>query len=240
MRARPSHRQGVHRARGVSLMEFTIVFPFAVLFVLMLIQAGFIYMAKLQLNHATFMAARAGAVNNARPAVIKAALQRGLSPFYQDSTQANDSQRLATAHAKAMVDVLLPWGLKVDVLNPSPEAFNDFGVRDPVTRTLYIPNDNLEWRSDQVGGRSGLNLRDANLLKVRALYGYELKVPLMAGILRRVMCGGDSAVEAFGDVPLWQSTYGLSKPTLCVYFLRGRIPIESSAIVAMQSRAEQP
>jgi hypothetical protein len=225
--------------RGVSLVEFAIVFPFAVLFVLALIQTGFIYMAKLQLNHATFMAARVGSLNNARPDVIQAALQRGLSPFYQDSTQTNDSQRLATAHAKALVDVRLPWGLNIDMLNPSPDAFRDFGVRDPVTRVLYIPNDNLEWRSDQVGARSGLNLRDANLLKLRVLYGYELKVPLMAGILRRIMCGGSSAVEAFGDVPVWQSTYGLSQPARCLYFLNGRIPIESSAIVAMQSRAEQ-
>lgn len=224
--------------RGVGLLEFTLVFPLAVLFVLALIQGGFIYMAKLQLNHATFMAARAGSLNNAKAQVIRAALERGLSPFYQDSTTSSDSARLAKAHLDATVDAKLPWGLSLTVLNPSPEAFRDFGVRDPATGRLYIPNDNLEWRSDQVGPHSRLNLRDANLLKIHVLYGYELKVPLMAGILRRVMCGGSSGVEAFGNVSVLESANGLSNPKRCLYFLNGRIPIESSAIVEMQSRAE--
>lgn len=227
----------VHQ-RGVSLVEFTIVFPFAVLFVLTLIQTGFIYMAKLQLNHATFMAARAGSVNNANTGVIRSALQRGLNPFYQDSTTSNDSARLAAAHAKALVDTTLPWGLQVKVLNPSAEAFQDFGVRDPKNGKLYIPNDNLEWRGTQIGAHSGLNLRDANLLKVHVMYGYELKVPLMAGVLRRVMCGGTSGVDAFGNVSVWNSAFALSRPALCIYYANGRIPIESSAIVEMQSRAE--
>lgn len=216
------------------------MFPFAMLFVLALIQVGFIYMAKLQLDHATFMAARIGSMNNAKPDVIEAALQRGLSPFYQDSTEASDSLRLGAAYAKSYVDVRLPWGTKVSVLNPSPEAFRDFGVRDPVSRVTYIPNDNLDWRSDALGRSSQLNLRDANLLKIHVLYGYELKVPLMAGILRRVMCGGDSGVDAFGDVPVWQAVYAGGNAARCLYFMNGRIPIESSAIVRMQSRAEQP
>lgn len=224
--------------RGVSLVEFTLVFPFAVLFVLALIQTGFIYMAKLQLNHATFMAARAGSVNNANASVIHSALQRGLNPFYQDSTTLNDSARLAAAHAKALVDTTLPWGLQVKVLNPSAEAFQDFGVRDPKTGRLYIPNDNLEWRGTQVGTRSGVNLRDANLLKLHVMYGYELKVPLMAGLLRRVMCGGTSGVDAFGNVSVVDSALALSRPALCLYYVNGRIPIESSAIVVMQTRAE--
>jgi len=41
----------------------------------------------------------------------------------------------------------LPWGgAEMTLLNPSDEAFKDFGVKDPVTKVTYIPNDNLEWR----------------------------------------------------------------------------------------------
>jgi hypothetical protein len=85
------------RQNGASLVEFVIVFPMAVLFVLTLIQVGFIYMAKLTLNHATFTAARVGSLHNADPKVIREALLRGLIPFYQNSLTSDDAKRLLTA-----------------------------------------------------------------------------------------------------------------------------------------------
>jgi hypothetical protein len=226
-------------ARGATLVEFVIIFPLAVLFVLGLLQTGFIYMAKLNLNHATFMAARMGAVHNANAGVMRAALVRGLSPFYQNSFDTNDTKRLATAWVKAEAANLNPLTrAEIQVLNPSAASFRDFGVTDPKTGVSYIPNDNLEWRSNTVGGTSNQNLRDANLLKLRVVYGYELKIPLMAGIISRVMCSGQSGVQAFGNVSVLESVYfPVSEP--CVrYYLQGRIPIESVSIVEMQSRAE--
>ena len=219
-------------------MEFVIVFPVAVLFVLALIQVGFMYMAKLSLNHATFMAARAGALNNAWMGPIRETLIRGLSPFYQDSSVDSDWQRLVVAYALATVDAV-PF-LDIALLNPSDGAFADFGVRDAARRVTYIPNDNLEWRSDTVGARSGVNLRDANLLKIRVVYGYELKVPLMANILRWTMCGGGSAaVPAWGNGSVLSAIAPMSAHCLRYYIL-GRVPIESFAIVEMQSRPERP
>jgi hypothetical protein len=174
------------RQRGITLVEFAIVFPVASLFVLGLIQTGLVYMAKLTVNHATFMAARVGATHNASEKEMREAVIRGLSPFYQDSTDSNDLTRLAKAYAASKLDnipLARPWAAKVEVLNPSPDAFTDFGVRDPRTRVTYIPNDNLEWRSLDLGSRSKMNIRDANLLKIRVTYGYELKVPVVAGML---------------------------------------------------------
>ena len=75
------------RSRGASMIEFAIVFPIAALFVLGLIQLGFMYMARLTLNHATFIAAREGSIHNANSAVIREALIRGLSAFYQRQLQ---------------------------------------------------------------------------------------------------------------------------------------------------------
>jgi TadE-like protein len=241
----PAHRLPRHRParriRGVSMVEFVIVFPLATLFVLGLIQTGLILMAKLTVNHATFMAARVGSMHNAKESPMREALIRGLSPFYQNSLDSNDTVRLAKAYAKAQADNLkvLPWSADIDVLNPSPDAFVDFGVRDPKTRVTYIPNDNIEWRSMTPGGRSKMNLRDANLLKLRVTYGYELKVPLMAGVLARVMCGGSIGVDAYGDVKFWEAVYGPVSSECQKYYLRGRVPIESFAIVEMQSRAEK-
>jgi hypothetical protein len=226
------------RQRGASLVEFVIVFPVAVLFVLALIQVGFMYMAKLSLNHATFMAARAGALNNARMDPIQRTLIRGLSPFYQDSSVDDDVRRLLAANLRARLDAV-PF-LNITLLSPSAEAFADFGVRDAARRVTYIPNDNLEWRSDTVGTRSGMNIRDANLLKIRVVYGYELKVPLMATILRWTMCGGgSSAVPAWGDGSLLGGIAPMSAHCLR-YYSFGRVPIESFAIVEMQSRPERP
>ena len=248
--------------RGVSMVEFVIVFPVAVLFVMALIQIGFFYMAKSMLNHATFMAARAGAQNNANPDIIKAALARGLSPFYQDSSISNDLQRLTLAYANpdigkdsAYKDVYspVPWKTDITLLSPSAETFADYGVRDPVRRVTYIPNDNLETRRADVtgagtsiaGSQSKVNIRDANLLKLKVVYGYKLKVPLMAYVMRRVMCSGQTGVAAWGDTSLLEAIER-TQPVICArYYLSDpdgevRIPIESYAIVEMQTRAERP
>jgi hypothetical protein len=212
-----------HRLRGASLVEFAVVFPAAVLFVLALIQVGFLYMAKLTLNHAVFMAARAGSLNNARMASVRETLVRGLGPFYQDSTVASDVERTGVAYLRAQADAV-PF-VDITVLNPSSASFADFGVQDPVRRVTYIPNDNLQWRSDTVGARSGQNIRDANLLKLRVVYGYELKVPLMASVLRWAMCSGGSVLPLSAQCPR--------------YYALGRVPIEAFAILEMQSRAER-
>lgn len=229
------------RQRGITLVEFAIVFPVATLFVLGLVQTGLVYMAKLNLNHASFMAARVGATHHASEKVMREAVIRGLSPFYQDSTNTNDLTRLAKAYLASQKDniPLVPWAARVEILNPSPDAFTDFGVRDPRTRATYIPNDNLEWRSLDLGSRSKMNIRDANLLKIRVTYGYELKVPLVAGMLSRVMCGGTIGVDAYGDVKPWEAVFGPVSQECVRYYMHGRIPIESYAIVQMQSRAEK-
>ncbi|MFG6412615.1 TadE/TadG family type IV pilus assembly protein [Roseateles sp. DC23W] len=224
-----------HRQRGATLMEFVIVFPLAALLVMGLIQAGFIYMAKLTLNHATFMAARVGATHNASKSEMRTALLRGLIPFVQNSFETNDSKRLLVASGVVLGE--LPF-TTLELLNPSAKSFADFGVKDSKVKATYIPNDNLEWRANTLGKQSQQNLRDANLLKIRVVYGYELKVPLMAGIMRRVMCSGESGVEAWGNVSIFQSVYPLANKN-CAYYLLGRMPIESTAIVEMQSPAYQ-
>lgn len=227
------------RRRGATLIEFVIVFPLAVLFVMTLVQFGFIYIAKLHLNHATFMAARMGSVHNAGLPPIRTALERGLIPFYQNSFETDPMKRLAAAAARRTADFVNPLNRpEIEILNPSSASFKDFGVKDPKSGKTYIPNDNLEWRSHTLGGNSKQTLRDANLLKLRVVYGYELKVPLMAGVLKRVMCSGDIGPEAFGNVSVTEAVYlPVSSPCLR-YYGRGRIPIESTAIVEMQSPAQ--
>jgi hypothetical protein len=223
--------------RGVSTVEFLVVFPLAALLVLGLIQAGFIYMAKLTLNHATFMAAREGSLHNADMTTIRNALTRGLIPFRQDSTQTNMAKRLTKASLE--VNTIEQPFLSVDRLAPNDDTFKDFGVKDPTTKATYIPNDHLEWRTLGTGPTSKVNIRDANLLKLNVMYGYEMKVPLISGVIKRMMCGGTTGVAAWGDVNVLDSVYkGIGNQCLR-YYLFNRIPLQATAIVEMQSPAIQ-
>ena len=49
----------------------------------------------------------------------------------------------------------------------------------------------------------------------------------------------EHGVDAYGDVKFWEAVYGPVSSECQKYYLRGRIPIESFAIVEMQSRAEK-
>ena len=218
------------KMRGVSTVEFVVIFPIALLVVLCLIQWGFLYMGKLTLNHATFMAARHGAMKNGRLSDIRSALIGNLVPFYQDATNTTDMVRIGEALLKAKVYAELD-GLKVYRLSPNERTLADFGVE--INGQRQIPHDNLQWRNTAVGGTSGVNIQDANLLKIRVVYGYELKVPLMGTLVKTVMCGGSTAVDAWGgNVPIWR---GLDLANCPIYYARGRVPIESYAVVEMQS-----
>jgi hypothetical protein len=97
-----------------------------------------------------------------------------------------------------------------------------------------------EHRQLTVGTRSKLNIRDANLLKIKVVYAYEMKVPLIRGVIGRVMCSGSIGVEAYGNVRPWNALYTTDPSTCLKYYSQDRMPIESFAIVEMQSRAEKP
>jgi TadE-like protein len=236
------------KQQGASLVEFIVVGPVAFLLVLGIIQTGFMYMAKMTLNNATFMAARQGAVNHAivskpnpldvnEPDGIRDSLIKGLIPFYQNSTNPNDLTRTGSAWAAAILDgTKLPFHdyVKLEVLSPNNEAFTTFGLNKRVgaTNVRYIPNDNLEYRNLNTNG-STISIRDANILRIKVTYAYELKVPLIASMLKRVMCGGYGGPSAFGNIPIWQK---LGTVDSCLnYYEQGRTPIVSFATVQMQS-----
>lgn len=222
--------------RGATLAEFVVIGPLAFLLILAIVQLGFMFMARSTLNHATFMAAREGAIHNADLSVIRASLIKGLIPFYQDSTNTSDLSRLSAAWLAAQADVLYPYRLQVDILNPTPATFKDYGIADPANgNKRFIPNDNLQFRSTAIGQESKQTLMDANLLRIRVTYGYELKVPLISYMFRRVMCGGfGDGVNAFGGDTSVLEAANLSN---CPYYVQGRTPIVAYATVRMQSPA---
>lgn len=247
MKANPRLAKGQRRAfsrrigftqRGVSVTEFVIITPIALLLMLSILQFGLAYMAKLTLNNATFMAARHGAVRNADTQQIYESLVKGLLPFYVNATGGQpDAGRMAEAWARARADAAL--FTRLERISPSNEAFTAFALEREGQR--FIPNDNLEYRLSDAGNmRAGpegrrISIRDANVLKIEVTYGYQLKVPLVNTVLRKVMCLGQAGG---GSVEAWRArnAAGLD-PGNCAYYLFGRIPLKSTATVHMQSDA---
>jgi hypothetical protein len=198
-----------------------------------------------------FEAARMGASEHAVKKQVVGALKRKLLPFYQDSTQKNDGQRLMQAALAEALDIDLNLSLiqgpklTVTRLSPPESAFQDFGIsvdNGNGGQVVAIPNDNLEYRLyDQYKGpKSGLTIQDANELRIKVVYAYKLKVPLMKTVFRSVLCGFDSGVNAFGrgnlDSVVLQENVNLD----CFnYYNRGTVPITSYATVQMQSDAWQ-
>jgi Flp pilus assembly protein TadG len=219
------------RQTGAAMIEFLIMSPFALVLIFVIIQLGLMSSAKQIVNEAAFVAARAGAENNAQTSAMRQALVTALIPFYQNTTDTTAASRLLNAYGAATADLLLPYTLDVTVLNPNADVFSDFGLTDANNQT-YIPNDSLEYRDHSVvGQKSGLTIQDANALKIRVTYAYQLKVPLMQSLFRSVMCGFDSGINAVGRG-------GSQYSSDCVqYYNNGRVPIVAYATVQMQTRA---
>lgn len=222
-------------AAGATMIEFVVVAPIALLLILCVIQTGFLLVAKITVNHAAFMAARAGAVSNANQTTITNAAYLVLMPFWQNASNSNDLTRVTAAYASGLATERLLF-LNASVLNPSAASFQDFGYADPVLNKTVIPNDSLAYRSNTVGAASQQTLQDANLLKVKVTYGYELKVPLMAGLMKSLMCGNllfSSPVTDWGS----PSMLPMDSSNCARYYVFGRVPITSYATVRMQSPA---
>lgn len=205
------------RQRGTAIVEAVIALPILLVVILGSIQFGLIYEAKATLNHASLQAARAGAVSHAQPDAIRRGLARGLAPLYSpESSLQGFASTVARINAELLTDA------RIRILNPTREAFADFS--EDVDGVREIPNDRLHVRSTAIGTQSGLNIQDANILKVEITYGYELKVPLVNWFISRVLLAvrrGGATADAFEQQ--------LLRRTL--------LPIVATSTVRMQSPA---
>lgn len=200
------------RQRGAALVEAVIVLPILIVVILAAIQFGFVYQAKATLNHAALQAARAGAVRNGEPAALRRGLAQGLAPL-----SSPDASLQGAAEAVARIEAELHTDARIRILNPTRESFDDFATEVGGVREL--PNDRLHTRSSQIGPRGGLNIQDANLLRIEITYGYELKVPLVNGFLSRLSLLTAGEIDPFHEQLL----------------RRNRLPISSTATVRMHS-----
>lgn len=202
------------RMAGQSMIELLIVAPLVFFFILVTIQFVILYRIKATLDYAAFEAARAGAVNGANKSAMEEGLAKGLTPLF---TTGKSLAALETGYLKAQLAVQNPLFTQLEVISPTRAAWNDHKERQWNGR-YALPNDNLSFRSTAIKA-SGVNVQDANILKIKVTYHVPLVVPFVGLVLR-----GDSALlEA-----------GMFEPSPANRFT-GRLPIESHAVVRMQS-----
>lgn len=204
------------RQRGQAVVETCVVILVFGVFLLGILQAILFYRVKTTVDYAALEAARNGATHNAKMSAMRVGLARGLMPLYAHKVGNGEATR---AYAEAFVAASNPLVSEIRVISPTKAAFADWKERQ-FDGVEAIPNDSLAFRPSSAGGRSGLTVQDANVLKIRVVYGYKMIVPvidkLVIAIFRESFYKGLSARE----IAMLES---------------GRLPIVSQAMVRMQT-----
>lgn len=218
---RQSLEGAARKDRGSAMTEFVVVGPVISLLGLAMLQYGLLFFAKNQINHASFMAARAGSVGNANLDSVQRAYASALIPLYGGGETAAE---MAESLAKANAD--LAGHVRIELLNPTKESFEDWNA--PARQTALgtgskkvIPNSHQSFKDQQVGSASGQTIQDANLIKLRVTQGYMPKVPIVASIYRVYLKWLDPKSDSFHSELVAD----------------GRIPIVTSVVLQMQSDA---
>ena len=173
----PRPRVRAHAQSGLAMVEFVVVGPIIAVIGLGIIQYALLFFAKSQINHASFMAARAGSVGHANLGTIEQEYEKALIPLYGGGTNpaelAESAARARTAAAASDVVILNPTRESFDAYNePSLQAkYNTQSLR-------VIPNARLAFKTPAVTGASGQTIQDANLLKLRIIHSYKPTIPL--------------------------------------------------------------
>ena len=192
---------------GVSFTEFIIIAPLILFIGLAGIQYGLIYAARLNVTYAAYEAARAGAIYNADPARIQNAFFKGMVPYFATpgihlpgnvdikspitGTHPNIGQvGVQGTMLKELIKKTESAFVHIHIVNPSKASFDDWN--DPRLATAYkiktgqtvriIANDNLDKKVKDIKPKSKQNIQDANVLKLRFVYGYEPRIPLMKNV----------------------------------------------------------
>jgi len=236
--------------QGQSLVEMLIVLPLLALLIFGVLELVLAYQTRATLNVAVFDAARAGATANATLAPMNDAYARGMAPLFVRDRSMTD---VFQAQARVRGLLLLPMApAKIEIISPSRAVFDRFKARRRIDATSrrydVIPNDNLMWRSAAVRSiGSGdnavkVNVQDANLLKVRALWCHKLVVPLLDRLIHWTWALNNPDLYTIPEAPTGDQmrcdTYADAQGGEDYY-----IPIVSYSVVRMQSpvlRADLP
>ena len=190
------------KQRGQSMVEFAVVFIPMMFLILAAIQFVLIYQTKITLNYATFEAARAGSLENASRKAVDNGFARGFSPLFarfatthkDDKTGYGELLEGVNKARKLVRQELDEKFVKIELLNPKENMFRSFPNNT-------IPNDHLGFRKPT----NGVNLQDANLLKIRITYCMKLIVPMVSNFITTV-AGGSCAAPKENRFPIVSQT----------------------------------
>ena len=230
--ATPHASRSPRGERGATLVELVIAGPLVLFILLVLMQYALLFHARSQLNYATFEAARAGTVANARPTAIRTAFERAMTGYHGGGTT---TAELAASRAKALAEA--PF-TRIEILSPTRESFDDYHSPALAARLgtsgRVIPNTNLAHlvcpidrpgcQGNPAANASGQTLQDANLLKLRITYGIPTKkqIPLAGPFMARALALLDPA-----DGDAFRADL----------IADGRIPVVAHTVMRMQSPA---
>jgi Flp pilus assembly protein TadG len=246
---RPAHGVRKSRQAGQSMTEFLVIAPLLLFMCFGTLQFALLYQAKSTLDVAVLEAAREGAVNYGSMQAMRNGLARGLAPLYARQASAEGA---ANALAKAQIDA--SRFSVITVVNPTPAVMEDYArpryYADEQATYTEIPNDSLMYRDSVAapGSRSGINIQDANLLKIHVHYCYDMYVPLANKVIyyaaNVIGSIGTAGILTREPAEVDRDRYGSPKngDDLCRVPLKdgtatGHWPIslDSEAIVRMQS-----
>lgn len=221
---------GQRHARGQGLVEFLIVLPILLFIILGIIQFALLYQIRSVQNHATFLAARSGALDHGQMGGvngIKQGFASGMTPLFNHGTSV---AAIASARIKAETETLDPRVTTFTVVSPTPQMVRDFGIaRLDGVNGREIPNDALQYRATTPGASSNVSIQDANLLKLQVTYCALLIVPIVDRAIYTMVNGISSYWNPGND------TRGAM--TRCARANGGdyRIPVTTTYLIRMQS-----
>jgi hypothetical protein len=216
--ARDWHGRYRRSHTGSAIVEAVIALPIILLVGLSAVQWAFLHEARAVATHAAFMATRAGSLEHASVTSIRRAFAQALLPLY--SPESSAAGLVSTLTQEVLPDVTA--SARIRILNPTREAFADFG--EVVNGELELPYADLDQRSTAPGSASGLNIQDANLLRVQVTYGHPLTVPFVGWIIARAAEATQLMVPVFDAREL-------------AMLATERLPITVTSTVRMHSRA---
>lgn len=186
------------RQTGQGTVEMIVVMLLFAALITGLFEMTRVFRAKHTLTTATFMAARAGTLHNALVAPMNASLANGMTPLFASGAASATGLISATAKSHAFTTALRAVGGGVRIVSPTAGIFNKLArplyLPNPddtgLQRVNVIPNDNLRWRHPApvaVNGGHTINLKDANLLKIRTIWCHRLVVPALDWLVYQIV-----------------------------------------------------
>ena len=220
---------------GQSMVEFLILLPSLLLIVFGIIQFSLIFQANSILRHAAFVGARQGALSNGKMESIKDGVASGMTPlFMRVNSSVPGITDLARARMISTIEIFNPHTASIEILSPTPEAFEEHNIFVVHNNGFAIPNDNLMYRPTTVKG--GVSVQDANLLKIRVSYCFKLVVPLVNKLIYGMAVGLEETKVLTG-ISFNDAGSTESKPNMCTNINKVKAEAADSVVNEINSRA---